>query len=287
MTDQTAARPQPAGDAAPLAGRVALVTGAGRGIGAAIAERLGRAGAAVVVNDLDGALAEATAAALRERGGEAVAVAGDVTDPEFAERFVACAISAYDRLDVIVNNAGFIWGEAIGRMSDEQWDAMLDVHLSAPFRILRAAAPEIRARVREERARGERVTRKVVNVSSVVGLDGQAGQVNYGAAKAGAIGLTKSLAKEWGRWDVNVNAVALGLIETRLTVAEQVETIALGDREVPATLPVGLAQGMADQIPLGRLGTVAEAAGAVYLLCLPESDYVTGEVLVCGGGFGG
>ncbi|MGE3617637.1 MAG: SDR family NAD(P)-dependent oxidoreductase [Gemmatimonadales bacterium] len=270
-----------------LTGKTAIVTGAGRGIGRAVALKLGSEGARVVVNDLDPAPAEETVAAIVAAGGEAVACPGSVAAADFPDRFVDLAISRFGGLDLIVNNAGFTWDNVIQKMSDEQWDAILDVHLKAPFRILRAASEFIRTAAKRELAAGRPVHRKVVNISSVSGLSGNAGQANYSAAKAGVVGLTRALAKEWGRYRVNVNAVAFGLIETRLSTAAAGSgtTIDVGGRQLPVGVNPAILSAMTQLIPLGRPGTPEEAAGAVYLFCLPESDYVSGEVLVCGGGY--
>ncbi len=200
-----------------LEGKVALVTGSGRGIGQAIACKLAAEGARVVVNDLDAAPGEETVEAIRRAGGEAVACAGSVTAPDFAERFVGAAVKTYGALDIIVNNAGYTWDSVVQKMTDEQWYAMIDVHLTAPFRILRAAQPVIRQLVKADEAAGRRPIRKVINISSVAGLFGNAGQVNYAAGKAGIVGMTQTLAKEWGRLNTTVNCVAFGLIKTRLT----------------------------------------------------------------------
>ncbi|MFE7198646.1 SDR family NAD(P)-dependent oxidoreductase [Pseudonocardia alni] len=271
-----------------LDGKVALVSGSGRGIGRAIAEKLAGQGARVVVNDLDADPAKEAVAAIEAAGGTAVACAGSVTEDGFAERFVATAVDEFGGVDIIVNNAGYTWDSVVQKMSDDQWDAILDVHLKAPFRILRAAQPVISAAVKQARAAGTEVPcRKVVNISSIAGTGGNAGQANYSAGKAGVIGLTKALSKEWGRYNVTVNAVAFGLIRTRLT-----EVPAGGDGKIDIAgrqLAVGvnpeLLDAMERGIPLGRAGTPADAAGAVYLLCLPESDYVSGQVVICGGGF--
>jgi 3-oxoacyl-[acyl-carrier protein] reductase len=269
-----------------LKGKVAIVSGAGRGIGRAVALKLGAEGARVVVNDMDAEPAQETVAALNESGAEAVACPGSVTEPGFAERFVATAVESFGGLDIVVNNAGYTWDSVVQKMSDEQWDAMLDVHLTAPFRILRAVQPVFAAAAKAEKATERPARRKVINVSSVAGLGGNAGQINYSAAKAGIVGLTKTLAKEWGRYGVTVNAVAFGLIETRLTAAT-----ADGDAHIDVAgqaIKVGvnpqLFEVMGQMIPLGRAGTPEEAAGSVYLFCIPESDYVSGQVLICGGG---
>ncbi|MGK2880231.1 MAG: SDR family NAD(P)-dependent oxidoreductase [Mycobacterium sp.] len=271
-----------------LDGKVALVSGSGRGIGRAIAEKLAGDGAKVVVNDLDPDPAKETVAAIEAAGGAAVACVGSVTEDGFAEQFVGTAVDAFGGLDIIINNAGYTWDSVIQKMGDDQWDAILDVHLKAPFRILRAAQPVISAATKKEKAAGLDVPcRKVVNISSIAGTGGNAGQANYASGKAGIIGLTKALSKEWGRYNVTVNAVAFGLIRTRLT-----EVPAGGDGKIDIQgrqLAVGvnpeLLETMEHGIPLGRAGTPADAAGAVYLLCIPESDYVSGQVVICGGGF--
>ncbi len=270
-----------------LDGKVALVSGAGRGIGREIVLKLASDGAAVVVNDLDDEPAAATVADVVAAGGRAVACPGSVTDEGFAERFVQTAVDTFGGLDIIVNNAGYTWDTVIQKMTDDQWDAMIDVHLKAPFRILRAAQPVISAAVKAARAAGETVPcRKVVNISSISGLGGNPGQVNYAAAKAGVTGLTKTIAKEWGRYNVTANTVAFGLIATRLTTAPAGEgTITVQGREISVGVSPQLMDAMTAQVPLGRPGTPAEAAGAVYLLCLPESDYISGQTLVCGGGY--
>jgi len=268
-----------------LDGRVALVTGAGRGIGRAIALKLASEGARVVVNDLDAGPADETVEEARRLGVSAVAVAGDVTEPRFADRLVGSAIEL-GGVDIIVNNAGYPWDNVIQKMTDEQWFAMLDVHLTAPFRILRAAADFIRAAAKRETEAGREVFRKVVNISSIAGLDGNARQAAYAAAKAGIVGLTKTLSKEWGRYKVNVNCVAFGIIRTRLTrdITAADAKIEVGGRELSVGINPESLEAWEQMIPLGRAGTPEEAAGAVYLFCTPESDYVSGQTMVCGGG---
>ncbi|SEK11107.1 3-oxoacyl-[acyl-carrier protein] reductase [Achromobacter sp. NFACC18-2] len=269
-----------------LEGKVALVSGSGRGIGQEIALKLAREGARVVVNDLDAGPADDTVALIRKAGGQAVACAGSVTESGFADRFVGAALDAYGGLDIIVNNAGYTWDNVIQKMTDEQWDEILAVHLSAPFRILRAASGFIREAAKAEAAEGREVFRKVVNISSTSGVMGNAGQANYAAAKAGVNGLTRALAKEWGRYKVNVNSVAFGLIKTRLTeaAADGDATLDIQGRQIKVGVNPQVLKNAESLIPIGRAGTPAEAAGAVYLFCLPESNYVSGQVLVVGGG---
>ncbi|MFI6213574.1 SDR family NAD(P)-dependent oxidoreductase [Nocardia brasiliensis] len=271
-----------------LDGKVAIVSGSGRGIGREIALKLAREGARVVVNDLDPEPAKQTLAAIEAAGGQAVSCVGSVTEEGFAERFVQAAVDEFGGLDIIVNNAGYTWDSVIQKMTDEQWDAILDVHLKAPFRILRAAQPVIAAAAKRAKEAGEPVPcRKVVNISSLAGTGGNAGQANYSSGKAGILGLTKALSKEWGRYNVTVNAVAFGLIKTRLTEAPAGTggTIDVAGKEIKVGVNPNLLAAMEQMVPLGRGGTPEEAAGAVYLFCIPESDYVSGQTLVCGGGF--
>lgn len=270
-----------------LDGKVALVTGSGRGIGRAVAQKLATAGARLVINDLDADVAAVAVEEIRSAGGEAVALAGDVTAADFGTLFVAAAVEAFGTVDIVVNNAGYSWDAILQKTADEQWEAMLAVHLSAPFRVLRAAQPVISDAVRQERARGVPAARRsVVNVSSIAGLGGNVGQAGYASGKAGIVGLTKTVAKEWGRLNVTVNAVAFGIIETRLTTpAGEGATIDVGGRAVKVGIGAELMAGLSSAIPLGRAGTPDDAAGAVYILCLDEARYISGQVLVCGGGY--
>lgn len=269
-----------------LAGKVALISGSGRGIGRSIALKLASEGARIVVNDLDADPAHEVVETIRAAGGEAVACVGSVTATDFPERFVRTAVDTWRGVDIIVNNAGYTWDSVIQKMTDEQWYAMMDVHLTAPFRILRAAQPVIRQLAKLDQEAGREVFRKVVNISSVAGLGGNAGQTNYSAAKAGIVGMTLTLAKEWGRMKVNVNCVAFGFIRTRLTEATAAEqaSINVEGREIKVGVNPELVKMLERTIPLGRAGTTEEAAGAVYLLCTPESDYISGQTIVCGGG---
>jgi len=270
-----------------LTDRVAIVTGAGRGVGRATALLLAAEGASVVVNDLDVAEADATAAAIEAAGGSAICVPGDVTAAEFPSQLIAEALERWNEIDIIVNNAGYIWNGAMHNHSDEQWQAMLDVHATAPFRILRAFAPWLREKVAAERADGGQVrARKIVNISSVSGTTGAATQIAYSAGKAAVVGITKTLAKEWGRYNVTVNCVAFGHIETRLTAPydETPRNIEVGGRDFRVGLSRQQIEASRQSTPLGRAGQPADAAGAIYLFCIPESDFVTGQVLTCSGG---
>lgn len=267
--------------------KVAIVTGAGRGVGQATAHRLAAAGACVVVNDLDTNEAHACVASIIAAGGRAHACPGDVTARSFPEALVETALENYNGIDIVVNNAGYIWNGAIANHSDEQWQAMIDVHATAPFRILRALAPWLRETSKRERAEGQKVTvRKIVNVSSVSGTTGAATQIAYSAGKAAIVGVTKTLAKEWGRYNTTVNCVAFGHIETRLTQSYSGEppTINVGQRDFRVGLNEQQVAASQQASPLGRSGRPEDGAGAIYLLCLPESDFITGEVLTCSGG---
>ncbi len=269
-----------------LENRVALVTGAGRGIGKAVAVKLAQEGAKVVVNDLDLDCATSVVLEIEKTNGTATALAGSVTDSGFAQRFIDTALDKYGDIDIVVNNAGFPWDGVIQKMKDEQWNAVIDVHLTAPFRILREVQKHFKKFASAEREAGKEKFRKVVNISSVAGLGGNAGQVNYASAKAGVVGLTKTLAKEWGRYNVNVNAVAFGYISTRLTEARDDDSsVNIDGNDVRLGIRSEVLDSVDSSIPLGRPGTAEEAAGAVYMLCSPESNYVSGQILVCGGGF--
>jgi len=269
-----------------LDGKIAILTGSGRGIGAAAAKMFAAEGASVVVSDLDPAPAEEAAAAIRNAGGKAIVVAGDVTDPAFPAQLIKATLDNFGGIDIIVNNAGYTWDAVIQNMTDKQWYAMIDVHTTAPFRILREASHFIREAAKKEiAANGRANPRKVINVSSVSGVYGNAGQVNYSTAKAGITGLTKTLAKEWGRYNVQVNCVCFGFIETRLTAPkESAEKIQRDGEEVTLGVPDQLRQFAPMLISLGRPGTPEEAAGPMLFLASRLSDYVSGIVLEVTGG---
>jgi 3-oxoacyl-[acyl-carrier protein] reductase len=266
-----------------LDGKAAIVTGSARGIGRATAELLAEQGARVLINDLDADVAEQAASEIQ---GDTAVFGGDLTQSGVPDQLVQKAVDEFGQLDIIVNNAGYTWDSMIQKTSDEQWQAMLDIHLTAPFRMLRSAAPYLRETAKREAAEGRPVVRKVVNVSSIAGTGGNVGQSGYAAGKAGVIGLTKTLAKEWGRSRVTVNAVAFGLIKTRLTEAPAGgdATITIDGRDIQVGIGAELLEAMESGIPLGRSGTPEDAANAVYLFCAPESDYITGQVVVAGGG---
>ncbi|MGH2716941.1 MAG: SDR family NAD(P)-dependent oxidoreductase [Thermoleophilaceae bacterium] len=269
-----------------LDGKAAIVTGSARGIGRATAELLAEQGARVLVNDLDGDVAEQAAS---EISGQTAVFGGDLTQQGVPDQLVQKAVDEFGGIDIIVNNAGYTWDGVAHKMTDEQFQAMLEIHTVVPFRIIRAAAPHLRDPAKQEREEGREVFRKVVNVSSVSGTMGNAGQVNYSAAKAGVVGLTKTLAKEWGQFKVNVNAVAFGFVETRLTASkEEGGKIEMEGREIQLGIPEQMRAMASMMIPLGRPASPQEAAGPVFFLCSPWANYVHGQVLnVTGGQFGG
>jgi 3-oxoacyl-[acyl-carrier protein] reductase len=269
-----------------LDGKSAIVTGSARGIGRATAELLVAQGAQVLINDLDGDVAEQAAA---EIAGETAVFAGDLTKPGAADELVQKAVDSFGKIDIVVNNAGYTLDAPIHKMTDEHFQAMIDIHTVVPFRVIRAAAPHLREPAKKEREEGKEVFRKIVNISSTSGTFGNAGQANYSAGKAAVVGLTKTVAKEWGQFKVNVNAVAFGFIDTRLTQAKVDENTMEKDGE---TIQLGIPEQMRAMasmlIPLGRPASPEEAAGGVFFLCSPWSNYVHGQTLhVTGGLFGG
>lgn len=266
-----------------FSGRVAVVTGAGRGVGHHVARKLAAEGAKIVVVDIDEAAGAESVAAIEAAGGEAVLLSGDVTEDGFAESLLESALEAFGDLHIVVNNAGYIWNGSALKHSDEQWEAMLAVHATAPFKVLRACGSYFREASRRE---GKAVCRKVVNVSSISGYYGAVLQFGYSTGKAALIGMTRSLAKEWGGYNVTVNCVALGYIDTRLNALyeREVPTVDIAGRSFPVGLDAGTRQLIEQLTPLGRFGTAEEAAGAISLLCRPESDFVSGQVLLVSGG---
>jgi 3-oxoacyl-[acyl-carrier protein] reductase len=272
-----------------LDGKSAIITGSARGIGRATAELFCREGAKILINDLDGDVAEEAADQIE---GETAVFAGDLTKPGMPDEMVNAALDAFGQVDAVVNNAGYTWDGVIHRMTDEQFQAMLDIHTIVPFRVIRALAPSWREAGKQEAQEGKEVFRKIVNVTSISGTMGNAGQANYSAAKAGVTGLTKTVAKEWGQFKINCNAVAFGFVETRLTQAkEKGETIeAAGDsgEEVALGIPEQLRQMARVTIPLGRPAEPSEAAGPILFLSSQLSNYIHGQVInVTGGQFTG
>ena len=269
-----------------LDGKAAIVTGSARGIGRATAELLAEQGARVLINDLDSDVAEQAAS---EISGETAVFGGDLTKEGVPDQLIQKAVDEFGQIDIIVNNAGYTRDNVIHKMSDDEFQAMLDIHTVVPFRILRAAAPHLREPAKKEKEEGREVFRKVVNISSISGTMGNAGQANYSAGKAAVVGLTKTLAKEWGQFKVNVNAVAFGFVETRLTAAKESGNVMTKDgEEIQLGIPEQMRAMAAMIIPLGRPASPEEAAGPVFFLCSPWANYVHGQVLhVTGGQFGG
>jgi 3-oxoacyl-[acyl-carrier protein] reductase len=242
-----------------LEGKTAIITGSGRGIGAAAAKLFAEHGANVVVTDIDPAPAEETASAIRAANGKALSLVCDVTKDADIEELIGQTVNTFGAIDILVNNAGYTWDGMIHKMTDAQWDAMLAVHLTAPFRIIRAAIPYMR---------------------------GNIGQANYAAGKAGIIGLTKTLSKEWGAFNIQVNAVAFGWIATRLTQdeAEGGFTEREGTK-IKLGMPEKIRQMSMMAVPMGRAGTPEEAAGALLFFASDLSNYVSGQVLEVTGGW--
>ncbi len=269
-----------------LQDRVAIITGSGRGIGRAAALLFAQEGAKVVVSDLDAQPAEETVEDIKKAGGQAVAYVGDATAPEFAEGIVKTATDNFGALHIIVNNAGYTWDAVVHKMTDQQWEAMMDIHVKAPFRIIRAAAPYFRDAAKKEMSEsGQAVPRKIINISSMAGTNGNPGQANYSSAKAAMMGLTMTIAKEWGRFNVQCNCIAYGVIDTRLTKAkEEVDSIEMGGEKVAVGIPEAQRRMMLAMIPLGRVGTAEEAASAILFFVSPLSNYVSGQILKVSGG---
>jgi 3-oxoacyl-[acyl-carrier protein] reductase len=269
-----------------LDGKSAIVTGSARGIGRATAELLAEQGAQVLINDLDGDVAEQAAGEIQ---GETAVFSGDLTQGDTPDKMVQTAVDAFGKIDIIVNNAGYTIDAPLHKMSDDQFQRMLDIHNVVPFRVLRAAAPHLREPAKKEKEEGTEVFRKIVNVSSISGTFGNAGQANYSSGKSGLVGLTKTMAKEWGQFKINVNAVAFGFIDTRLTQAKESDnTMEIGGEKVQLGIPEQMRAMASMIIPLGRPGTPEEAAGGIFFLCSPWSNYVHGQVLnITGGQFGG
>lgn len=262
----------------PLEGKVAIVTGSGRGIGRATAVRLAKSGAKVVINDLDKQPATEAEDAVRQAGGESLSVLGSVADPKVAASMVEAAVSKWGRLDILVNNAGITRDAMIHRMTDEQYTLVMDVVVRGAFNCIRAAAPQMRDAGRKDRQAGNPVHRKIVNVSSISGVHGAVGNANYATAKAAVIGLTKAVAREWAPYLINCNAVAPGIIDTRMTSArDEVNNPGLG-------IPVEVREKILRQMPFGRIGTTDDVASAIEFLSSPASDFITGQVLQIDGG---
>jgi 3-oxoacyl-[acyl-carrier protein] reductase len=269
-----------------LDGKVAILTGAGRGIGAATAKMFAAEGARLVINDLDADPLNTVAEEIEESGGKAMTVVGDVSDPTTTSALIQAAVENWDAIDILVNNAGFTWDGVVHKMSDDQWGTILDVHLTAAFRLIRAASPYMREVAKTEmKETGSAEARKIVNVSSTSGTRGNFGQANYAAAKMGLVGLTKTLAREWGRSNVQVNAAAFGFIETRLTdIKDGSEVLEKGQTKIQLGIPEPIREIGIQLIPMERPGTPEEAAAVLLFLASPLSNYVSGQCIEVTGG---
>lgn len=272
-----------------LPNKVAIITGAGRGIGAAAAKIFAKEGAQVVVSDRDAEPTEAVVKEIKDTGGDAMAFPGDVTDPAFPERIMEATMAAFGKLNILVNNAGYTWDAVIHKMTDEQFQAMLDVHNVAVFRLIRATVPYMRDVAKQEiEEHGEpQEDRCIINISSTSGLHGNPGQISYSCAKMGVVGITKTVAKEWGRFGIRCNAVAFGFIETRLTAAkEEGGSIEVDGQEVALGIPENMRNMAPLTIPMGRTGQPHEGAGGIVLLASPYASYISGHTLEVTGGAG-
>jgi 3-oxoacyl-[acyl-carrier protein] reductase len=258
-----------------LQDKVCIITGSGRGIGAAAAMRFAQFGAKVVVTDIDPVPANETVARIQAAGGQALAVAADVTKDGDIEELVGQTVNTFGGIDVLINNAGYTWDGVLHKMTDEQWEAIIAVHLTAPFKLIRATVPYMREAAKAEiAANGAAKARKIINVSST-----------SGTGKMGVVGLTKTLAKEWGAFNIQVNAVAFGYIDTRLTASKEVgAAIEREGQEIALGIPDQMRQMAKMAIPMGRAGTPDEAAGALVFFASDLSNYVSGQVLEVTGG---
>jgi len=272
-----------------LDGKSAIITGSARGIGRAAAELFCSEGAQVLINDLDGDVAEQ---ASNEIDGETAVFAGDLTKADTPDDLVKAGIDAFDKIDIIVNNAGYTWDGVVHKMTDEQFQAMLDIHTVVPFKVIRAIAPSWREAAKKEAEAGEEYFRKILNVTSISGTMGNAGQANYSSGKAGVTGLTKTIAKEWGSFKINCNAVAFGFVETRLTQAkekgETIEAAGESGEQVALGIPEQLRQMARLTIPLGLRAQPEDGVGPVLFVRYPLSNFIHGQVInVTGGQFTG
>lgn len=264
-----------------LENQVAIITGSGRGIGREVALLFAEQGAHVVVSDRDEAPAAEVVSYIRDQGGKAILKCGDVTSSDFPESLVETAVSSFGRLDILVNNAGYTADSLIHKMTDDQFQAMLDIHLLAPFRLIRAAFPYMRDAAKKEIEQGIIHHRKIVNVSSSAGVNGNVGQANYSSAKAGVIGLTKTVSKEWAQFNINSNAVSFGMIDSRLTRPKEGGEVLDG---VQLGIPEKVRDVFIQRIPQKRVGSAREAAESIFFLASPLSNYINGQVLQITGG---
>ena len=262
-------------------GKIGVVTGAGRGIGRAVALRLIKEGAMVVINDLDSGPLEEVLKTIDSLGGKSVMVPGSVADPDTVKRVVDTAAEAFGDLHIVITCAGFTWDGLLHKMSDEQWQSIIDVHLTGTFRIVRESLALMRQHARDDKDNGLVVSRKVVTISSSSAY-GNFGQANYAAAKAGIVGLTKTAAIEGAQFNIMANSVAFGMMDTRLTREKETGETFMGS--IPLGIPKDIRDKVLADVLLKRPGSVEEAAGAAVFLASEDADYITGHVLDVNGG---
>ncbi|GAA6051420.1 hypothetical protein JCM3770_000510 [Rhodotorula araucariae] len=272
-----------------LAGQTAIVTGAAQGIGRACALLFAQEGANVVVSDLDEGKAKAVVDEIKKAGGTAIAVGGDVTAQDFPKKLVGATVEAFGKtINILVNMAGFTADRMLHTTPDDMFELMLKVHNTAPFRLIKEVAPHMRSKDPKDRG----VNKSIINISSTSGLHGNVGQANYATAKAGVVGLTKTVAKEWGPFGVRCNTVAFGYITTRLTQAKELgETIEVNGKKIALGIPGRGSHAQTDaervpDIPLGRPGTPEEGAKACLFLASGLGSYISGHTLEVTGGRG-
>ncbi|MDD5093974.1 MAG: SDR family oxidoreductase [Dehalococcoidia bacterium] len=259
-----------------LDGKVAVVTGSGRGIGKAIAELFAKEGASVVINDVDEAVALGAAREIEGAGGKAAVCVADIRLPEESKKLIDTAIEKFGKLDILVNNAGIARDNLASRMTDEQWNLVIDINLKGTFNCIRAASRHMMKKGHNGR---------IINVSSIVGLTGNPGQINYAASKSGVIGITKTVAREWMRYGVTCNAVAFGGVETRFTTTKEKGEEFFGEKTgIPQKAREAMVQQMESQTVGGGMMTPEDAAKSVLLLALDEASWITGNVLNATGG---
>ncbi len=268
--------------------QVVLITGAANGIGLAAAQQFATMGAQVFLNDLNADTCASVTCSIQKAGYSAWPLPGDVTDPRTPELLIKQVLDQCGHLNILVNNAGFTWDGMLHKMSDEQWQKIQEIHTMAPFRLTRAIAQIWRPLAKEEIKTGcPHPHRCIVNVSSTSGLHGNIGQINYATAKMGVIGMTKTIAREWGIFGIRCNAVAFGFIDTRLTrPVDEGHTHTIEEKEIPLGIPQKVRDASFSAIPMARPGTADEAAAGIILMASPLASYITGHTLEVTGGLG-
>ena len=271
-----------------LNNKTVLITGAAQGIGKAAALLFAKQGANVVINDIDDKKLFETKTEVERLGVKAATLTADLLDPKTPQMLINETIKKFEKLDILVNNAGFTWDKMAHKMSDETFSTILEMHNVVPFRLIKAASPFMRECGKQEKAAGQKPQdRCVINISSTSGLHGNAGQINYATAKMGIIGLTKTIAKEWGPFGVRCNAVAFGSIDTRLTQNKtEGHCITVKGQTVELGVPMNMKELASMICPLQYIASPEEAAGGIIMLALPYASYITGHTLEVTGGMG-